>query len=175
MFRKLVQEKLNQNESQIKPNNIPFFPTKRNYPHEFWKENLRINARVLLGYTYIYTYLSLGERHPMRCPYFRLQRNFLCYMPNYPYIFCKAFCYLSTPFWMASLLYVHISFAYMFIHLRGNFMLYIYSHIFTFIWRTISCCTFIEKANFVLLIFTWLLVNFVLFHKIKWQRGCAEV
>ena len=54
--------------------------------------------------------------------------------------------------WMTFLLYVHSSFTYMFIHLRGNFMLYIYSHIFTFIWRTISCCTFIEKTNFVLLI-----------------------
>jgi len=43
-------------------------------------------------------------------------------------------------------------FTYMFIHLRGNFMLYMYSHIFTFIWRTISCYTFIEKAIFVLLI-----------------------
>ena len=88
----------------------------------------------------------------MRCTYFCLQITFLCYMSNYPYIFCKAFCYLPTPFWMAFLLYVHISFTYMFIHLRGNFMLHIYSHIFTFIWRTISCCTFIEKAIFVLLI-----------------------
>jgi len=85
-------------------------------------------------------------------PTFVLQRNSLRYMSNYPYIFCKAFCYLPTPFWMAFLLYVHISFTYMFIHLRWNFMLYIYSHIFTFIWKTTSCCTFIGKAIFVLLI-----------------------
>ena len=64
----------------------------------------------------------------MRCTYFHLQRNFLCNMSIYPYIFRKAFCYLPTPFWMAFLLHVHISFTYMFIHLRGNFMLYIYIH-----------------------------------------------
>ena len=34
----------------------------------------------------------------------------------------QGFCYTTTPF---CLLYVHISFTYMLIHLRGNFMLYI--------------------------------------------------
>ena len=57
-----------------------------------------------------------------------LQSIFATYPIPHTYIFARNFCYLSTPFWMAFLLLVHILFTYMFIHLRGNFMLYIYIH-----------------------------------------------
>ena len=73
--------------------------------------------RVLLGYSYF----LLKNDTLQDAPTF-LQINSLRYVSNYPYIFSKAFCYLPTPF---CLLYVHISFTYMFIHLRGNFTLYI--------------------------------------------------
>jgi len=129
-----------------------------------FQQNADINvnlkeARVFLGHTYIYTHLSFGERHFMRCTYFHLQRIFLCYMQNYPtYIFCKApsylskhthifakhFCPLSTrhtylqgillpiySIWTTFLLYVHILFTYMVIHLRGSFMLCTFTHIYT--------------------------------------------
>ena len=78
-------------------------------------------------------------------------------MSNYPYIFSKASCYLPTPFF---LLYVHISFTYMFIHLRGNFMLHIYSHIFTFIWKQFHVAPSLEK-QFLYYSFTFLKGNFM--------------
>jgi len=57
------------------------------------------------------------------------------YMSNYPYIFCKAFCYLPTPFF---LLYVHIHIhVHTFerqLHVIYNFMLHLH-------WKSNLCTT----------------------------------
>ena len=90
----------------------------------------------------------------MRCTYFRLQRNFLCYMPNYPYIFCKAFL-LPIYSILNGIFAICSHFPHIYVHTLERQLHAIYSHIFTFIWKAISCCTFIGKAIFVLLIHTF--------------------
>jgi len=151
--REVSSRNLTKTKARSSKNSVPFFPTKREYPHEFLKENLRINARFFLGYTYIYTYLSFGERYFMRRIYFRLQRNFLCYMPNYPtYIFCEAFLLPIYYSILNDIFAICSHFIHTYVHTLERQLHAIYSHIFTFIWKATSCCTFIGKAIFVLLI-----------------------
>jgi len=128
------------------------FPTKHEYPHEFWKECLRVNARVLLGYSCIYTYLSLNERHPTRCTYFRFAKTFLTLYVKVSVhilqgILLPTYSILNGIFAICSH-FIHIH-----VHTfeRQLHAIYIHTYLYIF-WRTISCCTFIGKATFVLLI-----------------------
>jgi len=75
------------------------------------------------------------------------------------HIFAKHFCHLSTLFWMSFLLYVHILFTYMVIHLRGNFMLYIHTYLHSF--EKQFHVTHSLERQFLYYLFTFLKGNFM--------------
>ena len=88
--------------------------------------NIHISQGALPTYLTTHTYIFANHNHT-----YIFAKHF-CYLSNPTYVFARHFCYLSTPFWMAFLLYVHILFTYMVIHLRGNFMLYIHTYLHSF-------------------------------------------
>jgi len=73
-------------------------------------------------------------------------------MQNYPtYTFCKAPC-LPIYSILNGIFAICSHFIHIYVHTLERQLHAVYSHIFTFIWKAISCCTFIGKAIFVLLI-----------------------